>query len=163
MDKVLVTVGTLTLIAYGFFIFSAPDIARGGLETTVKTFIQALPWIIVSMFAAGLMAEFLHPESISKWLGRESGLAGILIGAFLGLFGTGSRWAVYPLGAGLLAAKSSPGAVFSFLTSWQLISLARLPAEVPFLGEKFTFLRACVSLIVAIIGGIMMNLISHNS
>ncbi len=162
MDMVLIGVFIATLIGYGLLSFFSPHMALSALGTTADMFVQSLPWIVVSMFAAGLMAEFFHPASIAKWFGREAGLLGILIGALLGLFGTGSRWAVYPLAAGLLAAKASPGAVFSFMTSWQLVSLPRLPAEIPFLGGEYTFLRAAVSFTVAILGGILMNLITQN-
>ncbi len=163
MDKALLAIGLLTFVSYSVLFFIAPDMARGAFHTTVDMFVQSLPWIIISIFAAGLMAETLHPDGIAKWFGRESGILGILLGASLGLLGTGSRWAAYPLAAGLLAAKSSPGAVFSFITSWQLISLTRLPAEIPFLGAEFTFLRAGVSFCVAIIGGIIMNLVTYHS
>lgn len=162
MDIVLFCVFLVTLVAYGVLAFAVPNMALSALSTTADMFVQSLPWIVVSMFAAGLMAEFLHPESIAKWFGRESGIIGVLIGALLGLAGTGSRWAVYPLAAGLLAAKASPGAVFSFMTSWQLVSLPRLPAEIPFLGGEYTFLRAVVSFAVSIIGGILMNMITQN-
>jgi uncharacterized membrane protein YraQ (UPF0718 family) len=162
MDIVLIIVFLVTVVGYGALSLVAPHMALSALQTTANMFVQSLSWIIVSMFAAGLMAEFFHPTSIAKWFGRESGILGILIGALLGLVGTGSRWAVYPLAAGLLAAKASPGAVFSFMTSWQLVSLPRLPAEVPFLGGQYTLLRAGVSFTVSIIGGILMNLITQN-
>jgi uncharacterized membrane protein YraQ (UPF0718 family) len=157
MDKFLVALGVTTLIAYVATAIIQPETASEGLETTADMFVQALPWIIVSMFAAGLIAVFIDPHFVARLLGREAGIQAIAIGAMLGLFGTGSRWAVYPIAAGLMAADASPGAVFAFMTSWQLVSLPRLPAEVPFFGLQFTLLRAVVSLIIAFIGGLMVE------
>lgn len=161
VDKSLIATGILTLLGYLLFLFLRPSIAAEGLEATTDMFVKALPWIIVSMFAAGLLAQLVSPTVVARWLGRESGTLGVFVGALLGAFGTGSRWAVYPLAAGLLGANASAGAVFAFMTSWQLVSLPRLPAEFPFLGIPFTILRAVMSLIVAIVGGLLIEWFGH--
>lgn len=157
VDRVLMIVAGITFLGYLLLGIYRPSLAAHGLNQTSTMMMQSAPWIIVSMFAAGLLAQFLDPSLVARWLGKESGFVGILIGASLGLVGTGSRWAVYPLAAGLLTADSSPGAVFSFITSWQLVSLPRVPAEVPFLGLKFTIMRAGVSFLIAIIGGVLIE------
>jgi uncharacterized membrane protein YraQ (UPF0718 family) len=161
VDKVLVMIASLTALGYVLLGFLRPKLAMEGLDSTVEMLLQSAPWIIVSLFAAGLMAQFFHAELVARWFGKDAGVWGIVLAAILGLFGTGSRWAVYPLAAGLLTADASPGAVFAFLTSWQLVSLPRLPAEIPFLGVRFTLLRAAMSLFIAILGGIGVGLIMH--
>lgn len=158
MDRMLIGFGVITLIGYLALGLIKPSSAASGLDFTAEMFLQSAPWIIVSMFAAGLISQFFNAEWIAHILGREAGFRGIVVGALLGLLGTGSRWAVYPLAAGLLAAEASPASVFAFLTTWQLVALPRLPAEVPFLGLKFTIIRAVMSLIVAVIGGMLINL-----
>jgi uncharacterized membrane protein YraQ (UPF0718 family) len=157
MDRILVSIILVTLGSYILLAMVRPQAAVDGLNVTAEMFVQALPWMLVSMFLAGLLSQFMHTEWIARWLGKEAGLSGIVLGALLGLCGTGSRWAVYPLAAGLIAAKASPGSVFSFVTSWQLISLTRLPAEIPFYGETFTLVRAVVSFLLAILGGILVD------
>lgn len=159
MDKTLVYLGIATCIGYAFLGVVRPSVASGGLEATFDMFAQAIPWIIVSMFAAGLVSQLIHPATVARLFGPQTGLWGIFLAAGLGLLGTGSRWAVYPLAAGLLAANATPGAVFAFMTSWQLVSLPRLPAEIPFLGFRFTVVRTIVSVFIAMIGGIVFNLI----
>lgn len=161
MDKSVIFIGALTLIGYLVLGVLRPGAAANGLDATTEMFLQAAPWIIVSMFAAGLLAELVPHDLIAKWLGRGSGTLAIFLGAILGSFGTGSRWGAYPLAAGLLAANASPGAVFAFMTTWQLVSLPRLPAEVPFLGLNFTVLRAVLSVVVAIIGGLLIEWFGH--
>ncbi|KPV43500.1 permease [Alicyclobacillus ferrooxydans] len=157
MDIVLIAMGFLTLLGYVVMAIIRPQTALSGLDASTEMFVQAVPWIVVSMFAAGLIAQWLQPQLIARWLGREAGFGGILLGTLLGLFGTGSRWAMYPLAAGMFAADASPGAVFAFVTTWQLVSLPRLPAEIPFYGVNFTVVRAIVSVVIALIGGIVVN------
>lgn len=161
MDKVLIATGGLTVAGYLVLGVLRPKLAISGLDSSVEMFLQSFPWIIVSLFAAGLLAQFFHADLVARWFGKDAGVGGIILAAFLGLFGTGSRWAVYPLAAGLLSADASPGAVFAFLTSWQLVSLPRLPAEIPFLGVKFTLIRAMMSLTISILGGIGVGAVMH--
>lgn len=161
MDKSLLIVGILTLLGYLLLALLRPSAAANGLESTTEMFLQAAPWIIVSMFSAGLLSQLISPNIVARWLGRDSGTLAVFIGSFLGMLGTGSRWAAYPLAAGLLSANASPGAVFAFMTTWQLVSLPRLPAEVPFLGLNFTVIRAVLSIIVAIVGGLLIEWFGH--
>lgn len=157
MDKVLLVFWGLTLAAYGILSLVWPQPAREGLSQAGEMLLSALPWMIVSMLAAGLLAQFFEAASVARWLGQKSGIVGVLIGAMLGLLGTGSRWAAYPLAASLIAAEAGLGPVFAFMTSWQLVSLTRLPAEVPFFGVRFTVIRAVMSFVVAVIGGILVD------
>lgn len=161
MDKSVILIGAVTLVGYLVLATLRPGAAANGLETTTEMFLQAAPWIIVSMFAAGLLAQLVSHDLVARWLGRGSGTLAVFLGAVIGSFGTGSRWAAYPLAAGLLSANASPGAVFAFMTTWQLVSLPRLPAEVPFLGFNFTVLRAVLSVVVAIIGGLLIEWFGH--
>lgn len=149
----------LTLCGYVVLWLVHPGRAGAGIELTANMFGQALPWMIVSMFASGMIAQVFQPQAVAQLLGRESGLPGIILGASLGLAGTGSRWAAYPLAAGLLSEDAGAGAVFAFLTSWQLLSLSRLPAEVPFFGIRFIVVRAGVSFLLAVAGGLLVNLL----
>lgn len=160
MDGILFVFWGLTIAAYGFLAMTNPGPAREGLSATGEMLMQALPWMVVSMLAAGLVSQFINPHAVARRLGQGSGLIGILVGAALGAVGTGSRWAVYPLAGSLLAADAKVGAVFAFLTSWQLVSLPRLPAEIPFLGLNFTIVRAIASFVVAVLGGVLVDLVS---
>jgi len=157
VDIVLIAMAIATLLAYLVTGAQRPQLAVHGLDASVEMFLQALPWIIVSMFAAGLLSQWFQPAVIARWLGRDSGVSGVVIGALLGMCGTGSRWAMYPLAAGLLTADASPGSVFAFVTTWQLVSLPRLPAELPFYGTEFAVIRAITSILLSIAGGIVIN------
>jgi uncharacterized membrane protein YraQ (UPF0718 family) len=158
MDWTLLVFGTATFAAYGLLSIVRPETASASLETAFDMFLQAMPWIVISMCAAGLLTQLLDPRLIARMLGQEAGLRGVFTGALLGIFGTGSRWAMYPIAAGLLEADASLGAVFSFVTSWQLVSLTRLPAEIPFFGVHFSLLRVLLSVLLAFVGGTLIQL-----
>ncbi|EPZ48927.1 permease [Alicyclobacillus acidoterrestris] len=159
MEKTLIYLGGATLIAYLALALIRPGVAADGLESSLEMLLQSTPWIVVSMFTAGLISELVDPALVARLFGAESGILGIFIAAVLGAFGTGSRWAMYPLAAGLLAANATPGAVFAFMTSWQLVSVTRLPAELPFLGMRFTVYRTVISILMAFIGGMLFDIV----
>nr|WP_242549207.1 permease [Alicyclobacillus mali (ex Roth et al. 2021)] len=150
-------IAAATGLGYALASAQEPSDALEAARSSVGMLAQSLPWIVVSMFLAGLVSQWLEPELVAKWLGREAGIAGIAFGAILGVLGTGSRFAVYPLAVSLLAADASPGAVVAFTTSWQLTSLARLPAEFPFFGIPFTLVRFVVSLLISVAGGVLFE------
>lgn len=157
MDRTLVWISAVTGTAYVITCVYEPSEAVGAARSALEMLAQSLPWIVVSMFLAGLVSQWLEPELVARWFGRESGLIGIALGALLGMLGTGSRFAVYPLAVSLLAADASPGAVVAFTTSWQLTSIARLPAEFPFFGVPFALVRFAVSLVISIAGGVLFE------
>ena len=157
MDRTLVWIAAATGVGYVLACVQEPTDALEAAQSSLGMLAQSLPWIVVSMFLAGLVSQWLEPELVARWLGREAGIAGIVFGAVLGMLGTGSRFAVYPLAVSLLAADASPGAVVAFTTSWQLTSLARLPAEFPFFGVPFALVRFAISLVISVAGGLLFE------
>jgi len=157
VDRTLVWIAVATGFGYVLACAQEPADALEAARSSLGMLAQSLPWIVVSMFLAGLVSQWLEPELVARWLGREAGIAGIVFGAVLGMLGTGSRFAVYPLAVSLLAADASPGAVVAFTTSWQLTSLARLPAEFPFFGVPFALVRFAISLVISVAGGLLFE------
>ncbi|SIS62720.1 permease [Alicyclobacillus vulcanalis] len=157
MDRTLLWIAAVTGLGYALAWSKAPSDALDAARSSVAMLGQSLPWIVVSMFLAGLVSQWLQPEMVARWLGREAGLFGMVLGALIGMLGTGSRFAVYPLAVSLLAADASPGAVVAFTTSWQLTSLARLPAEFPFFGMPFALVRFAISFVISVAGGVLFE------
>ena len=55
-----------------------------GLNSALKMTIQILPMLIFAFIIAGMIQVLLSQEVVSKWVGAESGLRGILIGSIAG-------------------------------------------------------------------------------
>lgn len=88
------------------------------------------------------MIQILLPrELLSKWIGAESGMRGILIGTVAGGLTPGGPYVSLPIVAGLLRSGASIGTMVAFLTAWSLWAVGRLPMEVGILGWKFTLIR----------------------
>lgn len=112
-----------------------------GLRLALRMTVQILPLLVLSFVVAGMAQALLPREAISKWIGAQSGLRGVLLGALAGGLLPGGPYVILPLLAGLIRAGASVGTAVAFITGWALWSLSRLPAEVGIVGWKFALVR----------------------
>jgi uncharacterized membrane protein YraQ (UPF0718 family) len=112
-----------------------------GLQAAWKMTIEVLPLLIFAFVIAGLVQVMLPQEMISKWIGSESGIRGILIGSLAGGLSPGGPYVSLPIAAGLFKAGASYATMVAYLTGWSLWAVGRLPMEVSILGWRLTFIR----------------------
>ena len=121
---------TLFLIAF----FKAGGQHITGIKNAYNITIETLPLLIFAFIVAGMVQAMLPKDLISKWVGMESGMRGIIIGTLAGGITPGGPYVSLPIVAGLLKSGASAGTMVAFLTSWSLWAVARLPMEVGILG-----------------------------
>jgi len=112
-----------------------------GLKLSMKMTIQILPLLVFAFVVAGMVQVLVPHELLSRWIGAESGLRGILIGTIAGAMAPGGPYVSLPVAAGLLKAGASIGTMVAFLTGWSLWAVSRLPLEVGIMGWRFTAVR----------------------
>jgi uncharacterized membrane protein YraQ (UPF0718 family) len=130
-----------------------------GTRAAAQMTLQILPLLLFAFLAAGLVQVMLPRELVSTWVGEESGLRGLLVGALAGTLTPGGPYVSLPLAAGLLKAGAGTGTMVAFLTSWGLVSAARLPMEVAILGWRFTAIRLASSVLLAPLAGLLANIL----
>ena len=152
-----------TILVYVVAYAVNPDYVGQGLKISYDIFVNPkiglIPLIITATLIAGLAQAAIPKEIIANLLGKEAGLKGIALGSFLGSVVPGGPYVVFPLLGGLHRAGASVGTVIAFVTAWSLISLARIPLEIPFLGTKIVALRLALSLILPIALGVIGQII----
>lgn len=131
-----------------------------GLFLGLKMLIPIFPLLICAFIIAGMVQVLIPVELVSKWVGIESGMRGILIGSIAGALTPGGPFVSMPVVAGLLKSGASAGTTVAYLTSWSLWAVARLPMEVAILGWQFTGLRLLSVIVFPPIAGIIASLIS---
>ena len=117
--------------------------------------IEILPLLIFAFIVAGMVQVLLPKELLSKWVGVESGIRGILIGTVAGGLSPGGPYVSLPIVAGLLRSGASVGTMVAFLTGWSLWAVARLSMEVGILGWKFTLIRIVCTFFFPPIAGLV--------
>ncbi|MBN1825594.1 MAG: permease [Candidatus Eisenbacteria bacterium] len=115
-----------------------------GMRVSARLLTETLPLLIGAFLVAGMVQVLLPQESISRWVGADSGLRGLLLGTVAGGFAPGGPYVSLPIAAGLLRVGAGTGTMVAFLTGWSLWAIGRLPMEVGILGWRLTAIRvAC--------------------
>jgi len=150
----------LALLAIGLAQGKGQAIA--GLKAGWEMMLGILPLLVFAFVIAGMIQVLLPQHLVAKWVGGESGMKGIFIGALAGAFAPGGPYVSLPIAIGLIRSGAGAGAMVAFLTGWSLWSVARLPMEVGILGWKLTLIRLVSTLIFPpIAGGIAHALFGH--
>ena len=120
--------------------------------------LQIAPLLIFAFIIAGMIQVLLPTELISRWVGTESGLRGILIGTVLGGISPGGPYVAMPIAAGMLRVGAGVGTMVAFITAWSLWAVSRLPMEIGIMGWKFTLIRLACTFFFPPIAGLLAHL-----
>ena len=113
-----------------------------------------LPRVLAGCLLGAFIAEILPHEKVSRALGPNSGLKGLLIGTAFGAILPGGPFTAYPVAAALLTVGADFGATIAMVVSWTLIGYGRAVAwELPIMGPDFTLWRIVISLPIPVLAG----------
>lgn len=142
-DMIIPTIimGSLAFVLLLMGYFKGGDQHLSGLRVSLSLLIQILPLLFFAFIVAGMVQVLIPKEIISRWIGDEAGLKGILLGTVAGGLTPGGPYVSLPIVAGLLHSGASVGTLIAYLTGWSLWAVARLPMEVGILGWKLTVIR----------------------
>lgn len=130
------------------------------LDFLVEMF-KVLPPVMV---LTGLLSVWVPTKTIEKFLGKDSGIKGVLYSILLGAFSSGPIYAAFPTVTVLLKKGASIKNSVIILSSWAVIKLPMLFVESSFLGINFALKRYIITLpLIIIIGIIMEKLIKPES
>ncbi|MDY6967553.1 MAG: permease [Spirochaetota bacterium] len=139
VPTIIMAVLAIVLFAIGYNKGNGEHIT--GLKSAMNIMLEILPLLICAFIIAGMIQVLIPNESISKWIGAESGIKGILLGTVAGALSPGGPYVSLPIAAGLLRSGAGVGTMVAFITGWSLWAVSRLPMEVGILGWKFTLIR----------------------
>jgi len=145
----------IILVSIGYYRGAGEHIL--GLKSAMEMTVQILPLVILAFIVAGMVQILIPQELLSKWIGRESGIRGVLIGTVAGGLAPGGPYVSLPIAAGLLRSGASMGTMVAFLTGWSLWAVSRLPLEVGIMGWKFTLIRIVSTFFFPPIAGLIAN------
>lgn len=134
-----------------------------GLRLGFKMLTGILPLLIFAFIIAGMVQVLIPESAITRWIGKEAGMRGIMVGTVAGGLCFGGPYISLPLAAGLLRSGASLPTVVAFLTSWSLWAVGRLPMEIGILGWKFTFIRLASTFIFPPLAGIITKIFFSGS
>jgi uncharacterized membrane protein YraQ (UPF0718 family) len=132
---------------------------KKALKSVLKISLNVLPVLFFIFVIMGIISIFVSRETIASLLGSKSGIIGILLGEIIGAVALIQPAAVYPFSGTLLNKGASYAVIYAFIGTAILIGVATLPAEIKFLGKRFTLVRNLLTFIVIFIFSILIHFI----
>ncbi len=123
------------------------------LFDVVKIFIL----LTVLIFLMGMIQSFFPPEKTKKILGNIKGFKGNLLGALLGTVTPFCSCSSIPIFIGFTTAGLPLGTTFSFLISSPMVDMASIILLMSFFGPEIAIVYVIVGLILAILGGTLID------
>lgn len=133
---------------------------KAALKKAWKSFENILPQFLSVLLIIGMMMAVVNKETISEWLGNESGILGMVIAAVVGSITLIPGFVAFPLAASLLTAGAGYGQITMFVTTLMMVGIVTLPVEIKYFGRQLAIKRNVFALIFAAcisfaIGGIL--------
>jgi len=85
------------LVIYAILFFVSPDKAGQAVKSSGNVFLSMLIPLGLVFLIMLLINLFLKPAAVAKFLGKDSGVKGIVLSTVAGIISTGPIYAWYPL------------------------------------------------------------------
>jgi len=152
----LISTLIITVVALGLMILAhIRGLLWQGVKASSAMLYQVLPLLILSFVVAGFIQVLLPREMVMKFLGKESGFKGILLGCVFGAITPGGPITCFPIVAAVYKAGASIGTAVAFVTSWSLLAVNRLPIEIGLIGPRFMLVRLASTFFFPPIAGLI--------
>lgn len=129
----------------------------GSIQFFLYDVVKITVLLCLLIFFISYIQSYFPPERSKKILGRFHGLGGNVVSALLGTVTPFCSCSSIPLFIGFTSAGLSLGATFSFLISSPMVDLGSLVLLMSIFGAKVAFAYVIVGLIIAIIGGTLIQ------
>jgi uncharacterized membrane protein YraQ (UPF0718 family) len=158
--KKLVSVRSLAVLAgalaaAGILITLFPDNRQRAVDTSLRFLVEMVSILPAIVILIGLFAVFVPKQLVANHLGHASGVKGFLLAILLGSLPTGPLYVAFPMAAAMLKKGARPANIIVFLTAWACIKIPQEMVELQFMGLKFTLLRFGLTVVAAVIMGLI--------
>ncbi len=129
----------------------------GSIQFFLYDVIKIMVLLGVLIFIISYIQSYFPPEKTKKILGRFHGIGANIIAALLGTVTPFCSCSSIPLFIGFTSAGLPLGVTFSFLISSPMVDLGSLVLLMSIFGWKVAVVYVIVGLIIAVIGGTMIE------
>jgi len=148
--------GVLSLIA----VRRSPAVFRSGISSAIaqaKSLSLRVPLAIIS---AGFIAHIIPQATVARYLGPDSGVAGIFVATVVGGLLPGGPSVAFPVALLFVTSGAGIAQLVTLLVSWSIFALHRMFIyELPILGFQFTRVRLLSTFALPPMAGIVALLI----
>ena len=130
------------------------------LKKAWKAFENILPQFLAILVIIGLAFAVLSPETITKLLGANSGIWGVLVASLIGSITLIPGFVAFPLAAALLKSGAGYMQIAAFVSTLMMVGVVTMPLEIKTFGKGATLVRNisayAFSLVAALVIGVIL-------
>ncbi len=131
------------------------------LQNTLDLYLDAAPWLLLGLIAAGLIKAWLPETLLSRWLGG-SGLWPITRAAFIGAPLPLCSCGVLPAALGLYRGGASRSSTVSFLIATPETGVDSIALSYAMLRPVMAVVRPIAAILSAIVAGLLTALVPES-
>ncbi len=128
------------------------SLAIKALQATLSILKKVVPVFIVVIALLAIMNKFVRPQTLTKYLGKNSGAKGWIIAIIAGIISSGPIYLWYPLLNELQKHGTRNGIIATFLYN-RAVKPALLPLMIFYFGIKFVAVLTVVMVFVSVAQG----------
>lgn len=121
------------------------------LKKAWKSFYNLIPQMLGIMMFVGISLALLSPSSITKLIGGESGILGVVIATIIGSVTLIPGFVAFPLAAALLEGGAGYAQIAAFVSTLMGVGLITLPVEIQYFNRSTAILRNVAAFVIAMI------------
>ncbi|MGL5126334.1 MAG: permease [Fusobacteriaceae bacterium] len=134
-----------------------PNKTKKSLFKALKSFENILPQFISVLFLIGLIFSIIPTNTISKILGNNTGIIGIISAGIIGSLTLIPSFIAFPLVASFKEQGAGVPQIVMFISTLMMVGLVTIPIEKEYFGKKITYSRNILSFIFSLIIAIIMG------
>lgn len=147
----------IRLLVENVFGLSIKEKLGGSIHFFIYDTIKIFILLSVLIFIISYIQSYFPPERTKKILGNIKGVKGNILGALLGTITPFCSCSSIPIFIGFTSAGLPLGITFSFLISSPLVDIGSLLILMSFFGAKIAIGYVVVGLILAVVGGTIID------
>lgn len=153
MTKVFYIIAISALI---ISFFKSREKTKMVLKKAWKSFENIMPQFLSIILIIGVMLAVLTPDQISRFLGQDSGMMGVVMAAFIGAVTLIPGFVAFPLASALLHNGAGITQIAAFVSTLMMVGIITIPVEIEYFGKKVTIIRNLSAFIFSfIVAGVM--------
>jgi uncharacterized membrane protein YraQ (UPF0718 family) len=160
MNLTAISINGIALVCLAISLLKDRARTSQALRMALRSGASLAPTLLSILVFIGLVLGFVPVETIGRILGEGSGVVGVLTAALLGSVLHIPSLVSFPLGGSLMTAGASATVVAVFITTLTMVGFVTIPVEIRVLGKRFTLLRNGLSLVAAVIIGLLVGVIA---
>ncbi len=124
-----------------------------------KSFENILPQFLSVLIIIGLALTILSPETITKFLGTNSGIWGLLAASLIGSITLIPGFVAFPLAAALLKNGAGYMQIAAFVSTLMMVGIVTLPLEMKTFGRRAAILRNTAAFVFSLAAAFVIGVV----